>query len=176
MPAKSPPVSILFMEFSEEISMNRSTKSGDTWIGRSPRSRQPVVRFLTFLVIDQRSGSDEDVLRADEVFLSEAFLAFLEDNGISIAGFDILMVSWYIATLLISLGLNLFGLGRVELTPARGTPVEVDGRVIVAALFDADLSGDLEDAVGDLEEGSGDCEDGVEDALILSGVSKEASL
>ena len=54
LPASRAPVSILFLEFSEEISIYLSTISGETEIGRSPNASEPVVTFLTFLVEDQR--------------------------------------------------------------------------------------------------------------------------
>ena len=59
IPARSPPVSILFSEFSAEISMNGSTNSGETEIGRSPKASEPVVMFLTFLVDEKRLYKEE---------------------------------------------------------------------------------------------------------------------
>ena len=113
MPAKSPPVSILFAEFSEETSRKRSTKSGETYIGNWPRAREPVVKFLTFLVADHRL--DSNGWQAEELlvitWLIWEDIGTLEELG---GEGGLLMVSWYNSGLFSSLGLSRLGFGLIE--------------------------------------------------------------
>ena len=85
-----------------------------------PRSRQPVVRFLTFFIVDQRS--DDEELRFEEEPLVHEFPRLDEEDSAARGGF--LIVSWYMLKLLISLGLILLGLGLAEDTK---TPFEDNG-------------------------------------------------
>jgi hypothetical protein len=134
------------MELTADMSINLSTNSGETLIGSSPRSRHPVVMFLTFLVDDQRLDDDR-CLWVEELLVEEC-LSFLEGTETSGGGF--LIVCRYISRLLIWLGLNRLGFGLAGTKPARGTSLGIE---FVVPLVDADGADELRGtALGDATE------------------------